>query len=74
MLSQAQKLDSTSEKKTFFFFEEKRTCKKSYVIAEEKGDYMFVLASKKEVDDGQSVSTHKSTSLDLKSDGSMLGL
>ena len=44
------------------------------MIAEEKGDYMFVLASKKEVDDGQSVSTHKSTSLNLKSDGSMLGL
>ena len=44
------------------------------MIAEEKGDYMFVLATIDEVDDGLSVSTHKSTSLDLKSDGSMLGL
>ena len=74
MLSQAQKLDSTSEKKIFFFFAEKRTCKKLFVIAEEKGDYVFVLATIEEVDNGLLVSTHKSDFLDLKSDGSMLGL
>ena len=35
---------------------------------------MFVVATIKEADDGLSVSTQKSNSLDLKSDGSMLGL
>ena len=47
------------------FFGEKRTCKKSYVIAEEKGDYMYVLATIKEVDDGLLISTHKSNSFNL---------
>ena len=44
------------------------------MIAEEKGDYMFVVATIKEEDNGLLVSTQKLNSIDLKSDGSMLGL